>query len=50
MFSSHLRVDIPKYLVLVDLAFKMFTLTKCLAHPNILDLITLTTLGERYKL
>ena len=45
----HLRLGFPEGLFSVCLTFKTMRAT-CLFHLNILDLITLTILGERYKL
>ena len=57
ILSSHLRLGLPKGLFPVGLPVKIFKallpssiLVTCPAHLNLLDLITLTILGERYKL
>ena len=57
ILSSHLRLGLPKGLFPVGLLVKILKaplpssiLATCLAHPNLLDVITLTMLGERYKL
>ena len=57
ILSSHLRRGLPKSLFPVSVPVKIFkALLPCsiLAtdpdHLNLLDLITLTILGERYKL
>ena len=57
ILSSHLRLDLPKGLFRVGLPVKILKdllpssiLATCPAHLNLLDLITLTILGERYKL
>ena len=57
ILSSHLRLGFPKGLFPVDLPVKILKalppssiLATCPAHLNLLDLITLTILGERYKL
>ena len=57
ILSSHLRVSLPKGLFPVGLPVKILKallpssiLATCPAHLNLLDLITLTILGERYKL
>ena len=57
ILSSHLRLGLPKGLFPVGLPVKIFkallpssTLATCPAHLNLLDLITLTILGERYRL
>ena len=54
---SHLRLGVPKGLFPVGLPVKILKallpshiLATCPAHLNLLDLITLTLLGERYKL
>ena len=51
--SSHLRLDLPKGIFPVGLPVKMLKahlpssiLATCPAHMNLLDLITLTILGE----
>ena len=56
ILSSHLRLGLPKGLFPVGLPFKILKallpssiLATCPAHLNLLDLITLTILGERYK-
>jgi hypothetical protein len=51
--SFHLRLVFPKSLFLVGLAVKILKallLSSILAHLNLLDLITLTILGERYNI
>ena len=55
--SSHLRLGLPKDLFSVGLPVKILKellpssiLATCPAHLNLVDLITLTILGERYKL
>ena len=57
ILSSHLRLDLPKDLFPVGLPVRILKalllssiLATCPAHLNLLDLITLTILGERYKL
>jgi hypothetical protein len=57
ILSSHLRLGHPKALFRVGLPVKILKallhssiLATCPAHLNFLDLITLTILGERYKL
>ena len=57
ILSSHLRLGLPKGLFPVVLPVKIlkvlvpsFILATCPAHLNLLDFITLTLLGERYKL
>ena len=57
ILSSHLRLGLPKGLFLVDLPDKILKallpfsiLVTCPAHLNLIDLITLTILGEQYKL
>jgi len=57
ILSSHLRQGLPKGLFPVDLPVKIlkallpsYILDTCPAHLNLLDLITLTVLSERYKL
>ena len=57
ILPSYLRLGIPKYLFFVGLPVKMlkgllpsFILATCPVHLNLLDLITLTILGERYRL
>ena len=57
ILSSHLRLGLPKGLFPVGLPVKILKvlllssiLATCPAHHNLLDLITLTILGERYKL
>jgi hypothetical protein len=54
--SSHLRLGLPKGTFPAGLPIKIlkallpyFILATCPAHLNLLDLITLTILGERYK-
>ena len=54
---SHIRLSIPIGLFLVDLPLKMLKellpssiTATCLAHLNLIDSITLTILGEGYKL
>ena len=55
ILSSHLRLGFPKGLSPVGLPVKILKallpssiLATCPAHLNLLDLITLTMLGERY--
>ena len=51
--SSHLRLRLPKGLFPVKILKALLSfsiLARCLADLNILDFITLTILGERYKL
>ena len=57
ILSSHLLLGLPKGLFPEGLAVKIlkfllpsFILATCPPHLNLLYLITLTTLGERYKL
>ena len=57
ILSSHLRLGLPKGLFPVGLPVKILKallpssiLATCPAHLNLRDLITLTILGERYKL
>ena len=57
ILSSHLRLGLPNGLFPVDVPVKILKtllpsslLATCPAHLNLLDLITLTILGERYKL
>ena len=57
ILSSHLRLGLPKVLFPVGLPVKILKellsssiLATCPAHLNLLDLITLPILGERYKL
>ena len=57
ILSSHLRLNLPKGVFPVCLPVKILKAllpssiwTKCPAHLNLLDVITLTILGERYKL
>ena len=57
ILSFHLRLGLPKGLFPVGLPVKILKallpssiLTTFPAHLNLLDLITLTILGERYKL
>ena len=57
ILSSHLRIGLPKGLFPVGLPVKILKallpssiLATCPAYLNLLDLITLTLLGERYKL
>ena len=57
VLASHLRQGLPKGLFNVGLSVKILKafltsaiLATCSAHLNLLDLITLTILGERYKL
>ena len=57
MLSSHLRLGLPKGHFPAGVPVKLFTvplpsfiLATCPAHLNLLDLITLNILGERYKL
>ena len=57
ILSSHLRLGLPKGLFPVGLRFKVFKsllpssiLATWPVHLNLLDLITLIILGERYKL
>ena len=56
-FQAHSHIVLPKDLFPVDLPVKILKallpssiLATCPAHLNLLDLITLTILGERYKL
>jgi len=57
ILSSQLRLGLPKGIVPVCLPVKILKAllpssvqATCNAHLNLLDLITLTILGERYKL
>ena len=57
ILSSHLRLSLPKGLFPVGFPVKILKvlllssiLATCPAHQNRLDLITLTVLGQRYKL
>ena len=57
LLSSHLLLGFPKGIFPVGLPVKILKaflpssiMATCLAHLNLLDLITLTMLGERYKL
>ena len=57
ILSSHVRLGLPKGLFPAGLPVKIlkallpsYILATCPAHLNLLDLITLTMLGERYKL
>ena len=57
ILSSHLRLGLSKGLFPVGLPVKILKelipssiLASCPAHLNLLNLITLTILGERYKL
>ena len=57
ILSSHLRLGLPKGLIPVGLPGKILKallpssiLATCPIHLNLLSLITLTILGERYKL
>ena len=57
ILSSHLRLGLPKGLLPVSLPVKVLKtlllsciLATCPAHLNLLDVIPLTILGERYKL
>jgi hypothetical protein len=57
ILSSHLRLGLPKDLFPVGLPVKILKailpssiLATCPAYHNLLDLITLTILGEQYKL
>ena len=57
ILSSHLHLGLPKGLFHVGLPVKILKallpssiLATCPAHLNLMDLITLTILGERYKL
>ena len=57
ILCSHLRLGYPKGLFPVGLPFKILKalllssiLATCPSHLNLLDLITLTILSERYKL
>ena len=57
ILSSHLRLGLPKGLFPVGLSVKILKavlpssiLATCPAHLNLVDLITLAILRERYKL
>ena len=57
ILSSHLRLGLPKGIFPVGLPVEILKallpssiLATCPAHLNLLDLITLTILGERCKL
>ena len=56
ILSSHIRIDLPKGIFPVGLPIKILKallpssiLATCPAHLSLLDLITLTILGERYE-